>query len=262
MSNRAALNLASLGPAPLDTKLYAASAAGFSAVGLALEEMQEAGELGSRELRLCELSVAELAGLSGWASPDRTSRMVAMAQAETAFELGAALKCSVVIAWPPMEAVDPVVAGGAFAELCRLAEPSGTRVGLEFLADAQTVRDLASAWEIVQLAEAPNGGLVIDTFHFHRSQSTIEMLEPVTGDKIFFLQLSDAVDLPARELQERHRVYPGSGVIPLEPLLAAIQGKGYSGYCSLELHNESYSQEDPLLVAREGLRAMRSLDIT
>jgi 2-keto-myo-inositol isomerase len=152
--------------------------------------------------------------------------------------------------------------GRAFADICRLAEPSGVRVGLEFLGDSENVRDLASAWEIVQLAEAPNGGLVIDTFHFHRGRSTLQMLEPVAGDKIFFVQVSDAVDLPPSELQDRHRVYPGSGAIPLEPLLAAIRNKGYSGYCSLELQNESYWQEDPLLVAREGLRAMRRLEIT
>ncbi len=262
MPDRAALNLASLGPAPLETKLYAAAAAGFSAVGLDLQEIQQAGELGVRELRLCELSVAELAGLSGWDSSDRTSRTLALARAETAFELAARLSSSLVIAWPPAEAADPIPLAGAFAELCRLAQPSGVRVGLEFLGGAETVRDVASSWEILQLAEAQNGGLVIDAFQFHRGGSTLDMLEPVPGDKVYFVQLSDAVDLPLRQLQEQHRVYPGSGAIALEPLLAAIQGKGYSGYYSLELRNERYWQEDPLLVAREGLRSLRALNIT
>lgn len=261
MPERAALNLVSLGPAPLETKLYATAAAGFSAAGLELDEIQSAGELGLRELRLCELSVAELMGLSGWASPDRASRMVAMARAESAFELAAKVECPVVIAWPPAGPVDLVPTASAFAEVCRLAEPSGVRVGLEFLGDSAAVKNVEAAWAILQLAEAANGGLVIDAFHFHRGGSTLEMLDPVAGDKIYSVQVSDAMDLPVRELGERHRLYPGSGAIPLEPLLAAIQGKDYSGYYSLEIQNEGYWQEDPLLVAREGLRAMRALDI-
>ncbi|UCC69688.1 MAG: sugar phosphate isomerase/epimerase, partial [Armatimonadota bacterium] len=230
MPDRIALNLASLGPAPLETKLYAASAAGFSTVGLILDEMEAAGERGAREITLCDLSVAELAALSGWVAPDHTSRMLAMAHAEATFELAAKLGSFVVIAWPPAGPADPIVVGRAFADICRLAEPSGIPVALEFLGDSESICDLASAWEIVQLAEAPNGGLAIDTFHFHRGRSTLQMLEPVAGDKIFFVQVSDAVDLPPSELQDRHRVYPGSGAIPLDPLLAAIHDKGYSGY--------------------------------
>jgi len=175
MPDRAALNLASLGPAPLESKLYAAAAAGFRAVGLVREEMQKAGEDGQREVRLSQL---------------------------------------------------------------------------------------AAAWEIIELAEAPNGGLVIDAFHFHRGGSSPEMLVPVTGDKIFLVQISDAVDLPVRDLHDRHRVYPGSGAIPLEPLLSAVRDKGYSSYYSLELHNEGYWQQDPLLVAREGFRAVSRFDLS
>ena len=262
MPGRAALNLATLGPAPLESKLYAAAAAGFRAVGLVREEMQQAGEDGQRELRLSQLAPAELMGVAGWMAQDRASRAVAMAQAEVAFELAATLGCSVAVAWPPMEAVDSVAAARAFADLCRLAEPFGVRVGLEFLGNSEGVGTLASAWEIVELAEAPNGGLVIDAFHFHRGGSSPEMLEPVTGDRILLVQLSDAVDLPARELHDRHRVYPGSGAIPLEPLLSAVQDKGYSGYYSLELHNEGYWQQDLLLVARECLRAVTRFDLT
>lgn len=262
MPDRAALNLASLGPAPLESKLYAAAAAGFRAVGLVRQEMQKAGADGQREVRLSQLAPAELMGISGWMAPDHPSLAVAMAQAETTFELAATLGCSVAIAWPPMEAVDPVAAARAFADLCRLAEPLGVRVGLEFLGNSRGVSTLAAAWEIIELADSPNGGLVIDTFHFHRGGSSPEMLEPVTGNKIFLVQISDAVDLPLRELRDGHRVYPGSGAIPLEPLLAAVREKGYSSYYSLELHNEGYWQQDPLLVAREGFRAVSHFDLS
>ncbi len=136
------------------------------------------------------------------------------------------------------------------------------RVGLEFLGHCESVSDLASAWEIVDLSEAPNGGLVIDTFHFHQGRSALEMIEPVAPDKILLVQVSDAADIPHHHLRDRHRVYPGSGAIPLESLLGAIRAKGYSGHYSLELPNERYWQEDPVLVAREGMRSLRRLEIT
>ena len=261
MPDRAALDLISVPSATLEGKLYAALTAGFRAVGLLWDEMQQAGELGLRELRLSELAVAEVVGLSGWMDDNRTGRTLALVQAESAFELAAKVQCGVVIAWPSAERVDPVSAADRFRELCRVAEPFPVRVALEFLGNSGPVRDLACAWGIVEAAEAGNGGLVIDTFHFHRGASAIEMLDPVPGEKILSVQVSDCADVPRHELGDRHRVYPGSGVIALEPLLGAVRAKGYSGYYSLELDGEAYAQEDPLVVAREGLRAMRRLDI-
>jgi hypothetical protein len=43
--------------------------------------------------------------------------------------------------------------------------------------------------------------------------------------------------------------------------MAAVRAKGYLGHYSLELHNEEYWREDPVVVAAEGLRSMRRLDI-
>jgi sugar phosphate isomerase/epimerase len=261
MSDQAALNLATIRPGTLEERLYAAAMAGFSAVGLLREEMEEAGEEGLEELHLSQLSVAEMSGLSAWMDADRTTRAIALVEAERTFEMAARLGCAVVIAWPSPQAIDPLAAAVHFQELCRLADLLDIRVGLEFLGTCEHLKDVVRAWEVVEAADAANGGLVIDTFHFHRGGSTLEMLDPVPGEKIFLVQVSDCVDLPRHELEEQHRVYPGTGILPLEPLLAVVRAKGYSGYYSLELHNEAYWQEDRLTVAREGLRAMHSLDI-
>lgn len=261
MRSSAALNLATLGPFDLEQKLYAASRAGFAAVGLSREEVAEAGEQGIEELHMSDLSVAELTGCDDWMEPSRTARALALVQAEETFRLAAQLGCSVVIAWPRCREFDPVAAAAHFSELCRTAEPFAVRVGLEFIGQSRDVGNLEIAWEIVEAAEQANGGLVIDSFHFHRGGSTVEMLEPVPAEKIFLVQVSDAPPLPLRELDDGHRIYPGSGAIALEPLLAALRGKGYSGYYSLELHNEAYWQEDPMVVATEALRSMQRLDI-
>jgi len=261
MTSRISLNLVTIRPALLEAKLHAASTAGFRAVGLLWEEMAEQREAGLEEVRLSGLAVSEIAAIRGWADPDRTSRTVAMARAEQAFEMAANIGCGLVVAHPTPGEFEPFSAAGDFRELCRLAQPFRVKVGLEFIGNSRQTNTLAAAWEIVDLADAENGGLVVDTFHFFRGGSTLEMLEPVPGGKVYLVQVSDCMELPRHEMENRHRVYPGTGVFPLEPLIAALREKSYSGYYSLELHNEEYWQESPLVVAREGMRAMRRLDL-
>lgn len=259
--NRVSLNLSTIQPAPFERKLHAAGSAGFSAVGLLAEEMQEQGEAGLEELLLSELAVSEMVGVSGWMDAGQTARALALVRAEEVFRLAAQAGCSLVIAWPPREAVEPLRAATYLADLCRAAQPFGVGVGIEFMADRSVARDLASAWTLIQNSEAENAGVVIDTFHFHVSESTEDMLALVPGERILLVQVSDCPDLPRWELEDRHRLYPGTGSLPLEPLLAAIQGKGYSGHYSLEVPNEHYWAQDPMMVAAEGFRAMRRLDL-
>ena len=59
---------------------------------------------------------------------------------------------------------------GCFDALCRRAESRKLRVGLEFI-PTWGIRDLKSAWRIASAVDAPNGGYVIDTWHFFRSSS-------------------------------------------------------------------------------------------
>ncbi len=261
MRSRATLNLATLGPATLESKLYAAAAAGFGAVGLRQADLDAPEERGKYELRLSQLPVAELEGLCGWMEPGRTARTVGLLGAESAFETAAEIGAELVIAWPSGEPVEMIDAATYFGDLCRTAEPFGIKVGLEFLGHSETVATLAEAWAIVEAAETAIGGLVIDTFHFIRGGSTIGMIEELPGEKIYLVQVSDVPDLPRMELEDRHRLYPGTGAMELEPLLAAIRAKEYAGYYSLELHNEEYWKEDPVMVAGEGFRAMRRLDL-
>ena len=53
------------------------------------------------------------------------------------------------------------------AGLCELAALRGLAIGLEPV-PVMGVRDLATAWEIIDLAGSPNVGLVLDTWHFTR----------------------------------------------------------------------------------------------
>jgi len=259
MNRRLALNLATLYPASFERKLHAAEAAGFRAVGLLSSEMARGGAAAITELRLSELAVAEIVGVSGWADLDLARRSLALAQAERAFDLAALVQASLVVASPPQAGTESALCAHRFRELCDLALPYRARVGLEFSGSAESVRDVATAWEVVDMAGAANGGLVIDLFHFYKGGSRAEMLEPVPGHRLFLVQLCDCPEMPGYELENRHRVYPGEGAIPLQPLLARLSEKGYDGYLSLELFNEQYWAADPLVVAKDAMRSLRRL---
>lgn len=256
------LNLATIRTASFDQKIQAVVKAGFSAVGLWYDEIKRWSDYERREFRLSDLRVSEMVGVTGWMDLDRMTRTIALARAEEVFAAAADLYCQVVVAEPDRREADPVETAGYFADLCRLAAPSGIKVGLHFDGAAETVKDIRAAWQVVEAAEAPNGGLVIDTFHYFLGGSTPEMLDPVPGDRILLIQLSDCLELPRYELTDRHRLYPGAGAIPLDPLLAVLGEKGFDGYYSLELMNEDYWLEDPVLVAQDGMRALRRLGIT
>jgi 2-keto-myo-inositol isomerase len=156
---------------------------------------------------------------------------------------------------------DVNTAAGYFREVCELAQPFAVEVALEFEGPVGESENLETAWAVVDGAEAENGGLVLDTFQFWGTESTEETLEAVPVEKLSLVQVSDSMELPRYELRDHHRVYPGAGAIPLDSILALVAGKGYHGYYSLELANEDYWAEDPVVVARDGMRALRRVQV-
>jgi sugar phosphate isomerase/epimerase len=267
MPFKRALNLITVRNAPFAKKLEVARDAGYDGVGLWVDETEQAAreadglEKIAERLKASNLAAAELCFVSGWMYPEEGQRLRSHEQAARAFRIAQALNCGCVIACASGGSGDLDDAASDFAELCRLADRFGVRVALEFLGGAQQVKDVRTAWQIVDAVAAPNGGLLIDTFHFFKGGSTVSDLEPLTGDKVFLVHVNDCPDLPREELEDRDRVFPGAGDIPLDVIAATLNEKGYRGFFSLELFNEDYWASDPYLVAREGIQSMRRVGL-
>jgi sugar phosphate isomerase/epimerase len=125
---------------------------------------------------------------------------------------------------PPVSAA---VGGPAFAALCDRAAEHGLRLQLEFV-PGTGIGDLAAAWDIVRAADRPNGGILLDTWHFFRSGSSFELLEQLPADRIFGLQIEDApAEPPADPAHEslHGRLLPGEGGLELERFMAAVADK-------------------------------------
>jgi 2-keto-myo-inositol isomerase len=115
---------------------------------------------------------------------------------------------------------------------------------------------LALAAEIVEQVGQPCVGLVIDSFHFYAGRSTIESIDELDSERLFIFHINDAENLPRELLEDRHRVFPGLGILPLAEIVAALRRIGYDRVTSVEIFRPEYWERDPLEVARESYDAV------
>lgn len=104
-------------------------------------------------------------------------------------------------------------------------------------------------------ANHPKAMIIPDTYHMHISEGGFEGLKLIKGEMIAIFQFADAPASPAiAELGDKHRVYPGDGVLPLPEILKDLKATGFKGCVSLELYNPDYWKQDLQKVAETGLR--------
>jgi 4-hydroxyphenylpyruvate dioxygenase len=137
-----------------------------------------------------------------------------------------------------------------FRRVCQMAARHQVRVALEVLGFATHFHTLGQAWEVVRRAECDNGGLLLDTYHFHRGGSTLEMLDAIPGDRLYLVHMADVPSGPREEAQDDGRLPPGEGAGPLREIVSRVLDKGYAGYFVVEVLSQTLWREDPLAVAQ------------
>jgi sugar phosphate isomerase/epimerase len=127
-------------------------------------------------------------------------------------------------------------AAAAFAELCDGAAARGVRVALEFPAMA-AIADVRTAWQVVQLADRPNSGILVDTWHHERSVATDADLWMVPPERILSVQISDATREPVAPLVEDVglRVLPGDGELDVVGMVRALDAHGVRAPLGIEV---------------------------
>lgn len=117
------------------------------------------------------------------------------------------------------------------------------------------LKTLGEATAAALNANHPEARIIPDTYHMYISKGGFEGLSLLDGDAIAIFQFADAPETPAiDQLEDKHRVYPGDGVLPLPQILNDLNQTGYRGCVSLELYNPNYWEEDLQEVASTGLR--------
>lgn len=254
---------------PLEAKLEAMQAAGFSQVMLKANDL--VGHPGGWQAAVKAVQASGLRGtgfqvlrdfegLSGHLHHYKVDIAKAM------LEMCAALGCDVLLVCSSTSRH----ASGELAHIARdlrklamLAIPYGIKIAYEALSWGRHVNEFTTAWEAVVRADCPNLGLGIDSFHIFAAQTPLDEIDYLQPDKIFLVQLADFMWQEARTFEERmttartFRVFPGEGVHSeqLVQLVLKLDQIGYQGDYSFEVFNDDYVQLPLPLVAE---RAQRS----
>jgi 2-keto-myo-inositol isomerase len=145
-------------------------------------------------------------------------------------------------------------------ELGRMAESYGVALAFEFLGQQDcSVQTLAEAAEIVGRVNRSNVGLVLDSFHFYAGGSIIESINALDARRLFIFHINDAEDLPREQLEDRHRLLPGLGILPLKEIITALHRINYDRVTSVEIFRPEYWERDPVELAREAHEAVSSV---
>jgi sugar phosphate isomerase/epimerase len=205
----------------------AASEAGFSALGIAGRRADAAcaAALAAGGLRCHEL----LALVLGADEETTLNRARQLAEAAAAVNARWVLT---TFAAPLSGETRPLIerCAAMFAE-------AGAGMAVEF-SPLGAVTSIAAGLAVVEAAGPGRAGLMIDTWHFFRGDSTWEQLERVPLDHVAYLQFCDAPP-PVSEngIHEtmNRRVMPGDGTFELDRFASTLLDRGWAGLVSVEV---------------------------
>lgn len=262
-----ALNGATTMRADLETDIKAASAAGFDLIEIWAAKLREflktksVAEL-KKTLDEHELEPYSINSIEHITFRSDEDYAKIKAECEELSQIAEAIGCPYIVVVPgklPDGATkDEIVAESVrvLHELADIAEKHGVSLAFEFLGQADcSVQTLDLGSEIVERVGRANVGNVIDTFHFYAGNSSFEAIERLDPKKLFIFHINDAENLPKDELTDAHRLYPGTGILPIREIKERFDLIGYDRMVSIEIFRPEYWAEDPFEVARRAREA-------
>ena len=157
---------------------------------------------------------------------------------------------------------DDALAAAQLHELAERAARRNLRIGYEALAWGRHVSRYRHAWSIVEQADHPHLGIILDSFHILSLGDDPAGITDIPGDKIFFLQMADAPRLAMDVLQwSRHyRCFPGQGQFDLARFLEFVLSAGYTGPLSLEIFNDVFREAPNRRTAFDAMQSVLYLE--
>jgi sugar phosphate isomerase/epimerase len=263
---RLALHMWTIDTTPLATALDAAKQAGYDAVELRRTDFKRCFDAGLSNdqvldlIRKSGIPVGVLGVEYGWlfATGDESKRLfqVLRESCENAVALGCnTLMCAPgQVQGPVPQAIDYLKRAGD------IAAEHGLKIAIEFNSQHDVLNSFAVLTELIEGADKPNVGYLIDAYHFTRSGAGGRGFEKVPAEKIYCFQYSDLSPHPVTGVRRpTDRLPPGKGVVQWREMLGLLYEKGYTGYLSYEAPNPDQWARSPYDVAREGVELTRAL---
>jgi 4-hydroxyphenylpyruvate dioxygenase len=186
-------------------------------------------------------------------------------RAERKFDVMHALGCRLMLVCSNTRA-DVVADEALMAEqlhaLAERAARRNLRIGYEALAWGRVVNRFGQAWSIVQRANHPHLGLILDSFHTLSLRDDPAGIANIPGERIFFVQMADApwLTLDVTNWARHHRNFPGQGQLDVVRFFEQALLAGYSGPLSLEIFNDVFRQTPNRRTATDAMRSLLFLE--
>jgi sugar phosphate isomerase/epimerase len=263
---RLALHMWTIDTTPLAAALDAAKTGGFDAVELRRTDFKRCFDTGMNNGQVLDLiktsgiPVGVLGVEYGWlfATGDESERLFKVFRESC--ENAVALNCGTLMSAPGQvngpipQAIDYLKRAGD------IAGEFGLKLAIEFNSQHDVLNSLAVLTRLIESADKPNFGYLIDTYHFTRSGAGGRGFASVPADKIYCFQYSDVSPDPVTGARRpTDRLAPGKGIVKWRDMLGLLFEKGYTGYLSYEAPNPELWARPPVEVAREGVALTKQL---
>jgi sugar phosphate isomerase/epimerase len=200
---------------------------GFSAVGLGVRQADEeaAASLAVNRVRCHEL-LAFVLGRNGEANLRHAQELAEAADAVRA-------------EWVLTTFAVPITrdSARAIARFAAMFAEAGAKMAAEF-SPLGGVTSIPAALAVVEAAGFDRAGVLIDSWHFFRGDSTWENLETVPLERLAYVQFDDALEPVSDDALDEtmnRRVMPGDGVFDLERFTSTLLDRGWQGLVSVEV---------------------------
>ena len=263
-SFRYGLNTSTIQPAGLMDKIDIAARAGYQAIELWINEVEDyladGNELSELRKALDDrgLERPSMISLRDWCVEDASEAAAALEVARRRLDTARGLGVKRIVAGPPRGKVPQSLAVERYGQILELSVARGVPASLEFLGFVEGINTLEKAWAICAAVGSPEGTITPDAWHMFRGGSNFATLDDIPADHISCFHWNDAPATPPRtEQTDADRVHAGDGIMDLAALAGTLNEKGFDGVLSLELFNRTYWKQDPFAVAETGLAKMQ-----
>lgn len=257
------LDFATIRPAKgLKEKIDIAIKAGYDAVepwDSELEEYEKGGgdlkEM-AKYLRDHDLFVPSMIGLWGALPESEEAFQKSLPATRNRMRMASEIGCEFVQTIPNKvgEHYDPHFVADCYRRIIEIGiEDYNVKPALVFV-EMFPVKTMGQALSIAADADHPEARIIPDVFHMYISGGGFEGLKMLSGRSMAIFQFNDAPKGMTREdMQDKDRVYPGDGILPLPAILKDLKKTGFDGCVSVELYNPEYYKRDLLEVAKTGM---------
>jgi 2-keto-myo-inositol isomerase len=251
-------------------ELETASKAGFRSVEIWIDSLQtylsSGGTIADASKRINDLGlkVENCIGFAQWIVDDENTRKQALEQVKREMDMLASLGCQRTAA-PPMGATkEPGLDLKRIAERYRAVLEIGEKTGvvpqLELWGFSQNLNRLSDVLFVAAECSHPSARLLLDVYHLYKGGSSIDSLPVVGKNAIEIFHVNDyPANTPPAAITDADRVYTGDGVAPIRRILQAIRPADRPLIISLEVFNNTYYAQDPLVVAQTALAKMKAV---